>query len=191
MLFEGAGKGGNLPFLPGVYRGIKRIVLNNVQYIGNLIALNHWYRQVRSQFISEDFCEPLLDALLEKSAMGIHERIQRLEDFANKMFESIDLQKSRFNKDLSSPSMVQQTQLYERSGDLSAMLYQLVDYSGDTDIRDVFLAHLVAGIKHQRKDYISVIKALDLNAKKEGTIWLQGIIDKISSAVLNIIPAFK
>jgi UDP-N-acetylglucosamine/UDP-N-acetylgalactosamine diphosphorylase len=191
MLFEGAVKGGNLPFLPGVYRGIKRIVLNNVLYIGNLIALNHWYRQVRAQFISEDFCEPLLNALLEKSTMGIHERIQRLEDFANRMFDSINLQKSRFNKDMSSPSMLQQTELYERIGDICSVLYSTADDPGNVEARDAFLDYLAAGIKAQGKDYIAVINNLDLNAKKEGTLWLQGIIDNISSAVLAIIPAFK
>ncbi len=191
MLFEGAGKGGNVPFLPGVYRGIKRIVFNNILYICNLIALNHWYRQVRIQFISDNFSKPLLNALLEKSTMGIDERIRQLHDFANKMPESIGVQKNQLKKDASSKSIIQQTELYERIGDITSLFYHMVDYPGDIKIRDVFLDHLVSGIKSQGKDYISVIKTLDINHKKYGTIWLQGIIDKIVSEVLSIIPGFK
>jgi UDP-N-acetylglucosamine/UDP-N-acetylgalactosamine diphosphorylase len=191
MLIQGAGKGGNLPFLPGVYRGLKRVVINNINYIGNIIALNQWYRHVRSRFISDEFPTPLLNALVEKSNMIIDERINRLEALANKMPESIGMQKNRLKKDASSRPMIQQNEFHERMMDIKSIFKEMRDDSGDIPIRDEFLEGLTPFLKSHGKDYISVINALDSKLKHNGIQWLQGIVDYLSSEVLDVIPSFK
>jgi UDP-N-acetylglucosamine/UDP-N-acetylgalactosamine diphosphorylase len=191
MLIQGAGKGGNLPFVPGVYRGLKRIVLNNIIYIGNIVALNQWYRHVRSQFISDEFSPHLLKALVEKSQMVIDERIHRLEDLANKMPESMANQKNRLKKDAPSRTMVQQSELYERMVDIKSIFKSMSDDGGDIRVRDTFLESLPSYLKTHVKDYISVINSLDSKTKYIGTQWLQGVVDSTVSKVLEVIPSFK
>ena len=191
MLIQGAGKGGNIPFVAGGYRGLKRIVVNNLFYIGNIMALNQWYRHVRSQFISEEFPLPLLNALVDKSEMVIDERIRRLKALANKMPESIAIQKSRLKKTPPSRSMVQQTELYENMMDITSILRDMRDDKGDISIRDTFLEDLIPYLRPHQKDYIAVIKLLESKVKNNGTLWLQGIIDTTMSKVLDVIPSFK
>lgn len=191
MLFEGAGKGGNLLFTPGLYRGIKRIFLNNIIYIGNLMALAQWYRHVRLLFLSNAFPKPLLNGLIEKATMGIHERIRRLQDFADHMPESIRIQKRNLKKDAASPSIVQQGELYQRMPAVKSTLEDLIDFQGDNEARGIFLSHMTSAIKSHDKDYISVINQLEAKHKLVGTKWLQGIVDRVTREVLDMVPGFK
>ncbi|NQT10729.1 MAG: protein GlmU, partial [Desulfobacteraceae bacterium] len=70
LIFDKPGKGGNIAFTADAYRGIKRIVTNNIIYMANLTALMQWYIHVRTQFISDDFPEPLFVGLKEKLNMA-------------------------------------------------------------------------------------------------------------------------
>jgi len=191
LLFGGVTKGGNLPFVPGVYRGFKRIVINNIIYIGNIIALNHWYRHVRSQFISENFSAPLLNALLEKTRMVIDERIRRLADLATNLSESTGTQKNQPPKDAPSRTLVQQTELYQRMTVIQSIFEHMRDNDGDVRMRDTFIGQLTRNLNLHEKDYILTINALDLETKFIGTKWMQGIVDAVVSAVLDVIPSFK
>ena len=191
LLFGGVTKGGNLPFVPGVYRGFKRIVINNIIYIGNIIALNHWYRHVRSQFISENFSAPLLNALLEKTRMVIDERIRRLADLATNLSESTGTQKNQPPKDAPSRTLVQQTELYQRMTVIQSIFEHMRDDDGDVRMRDTFIGQLTRNLNLHEKDYILTINALDLETKFIGTKWMQGIVDAVVSAVLDVIPSFK
>jgi len=62
-----------------VYRGLnltlKRIVVNNIHYIANLMALRQWYVHVRSEFVGQDFTQELFEGLKETLQMAIQERI--------------------------------------------------------------------------------------------------------------------
>ena len=191
LLFGGVTKGGNLPFVPGVYRGFKRIVINNIIYIGNIIALNHWYRHVRSQFISENFSAPLLNALLEKTRMVIDERIRRLADLATNLSESTGTQKNQPPKDAPSRTLVQQTELYQRMTVIQSIFEHMRNADGDVRMRDTFIGQLTRNLNLHEKDYILTINALDLETKFIGTKWMQGIVDAVVSAVLDVIPSFK
>ena len=70
LIFGGEGKAGSVPFVPGKYQGNKRIIINNIIYIGNLIALQQWYRQVRTLFISKRFPETLMLGLKKNIQAG-------------------------------------------------------------------------------------------------------------------------
>src|SRR6056297_117292 len=66
LIFGGSEKGGNIAYKPGVYRNVKRIFLNNLIYIGNLMALGKWYREVRAQFLSNRFPQALYNGLTDR-----------------------------------------------------------------------------------------------------------------------------
>ena len=85
LIIEGATRSGRVPFSPGVYRGIKRVVHHNIHYIANLLALRQWYRHVRSLFISDRYPEALARGLEDTLDAGINERLKQFKAFCLKM----------------------------------------------------------------------------------------------------------
>ncbi len=163
LLFEG-GRTGSMPFTPGMYLGVPRILKNNIVYIANLMGLRQWYEHVRSQFISDDFSEALFDGLKEKLDMGINERIKQLK----KLCERLNTIAGRWPEMEESISIGQNEQ-------------------GDTVLRDAFLEKIHNSISNIGKDYITVIKELHADEAAQGTRWVQGIVDHISAEILKII----
>ena len=191
MLFEGAGKGGNVPFVPGLYRGIKRIVVNNSLYIGNLISLLHWYQHVRSLFISDNFPETLQAAVMDKLQLIIQERIQRLNQLIGKMPLSIQKYKDIYHMDADAKIMVQQKELFANQSAVNDCLLSMQAFPGDTALRDQFLNQVAHASQNHNKNYIEAIQSLDPESKQMGSNWLQGIVDKTLSEVIEILPSFK
>ncbi len=180
LIIGSSGKGGNLAFTPGMYSNSKTVVVNNIHYIANLMALKQWYDQVRRLFLSERFPEPLLDALQGKVRLALAERIKRLE--------AVCLKRTR-NENEQSKSMKIETELTERWPDLKSVLLARQTYGGPAELRDPFLESVHRGIADLGKDYISVIQALDPADAERGTRWLQGIIDDIIRKIKTIIPS--
>jgi UDP-N-acetylglucosamine/UDP-N-acetylgalactosamine diphosphorylase len=160
LIFEG-GRSGNVAFAPGVYYGVKRIVENNCIYIANLMALMQWYQHVRSQFVSEDFPELLLEGLREKLTMAIEERISRLKELCFKKGDELLEMWTRIEENFRTRR----------------------DEQGDIALRDDFLEKIRIGIQEKGKDYIAVIKGLDENDAKMGSFWLQEIVDRVSPVI--------
>jgi len=191
LIFEKKMISGNIPFTFGMYRSIKRVVVNNVIYIANLIALGQWYHHVRSQFISNDFPEPLLDALKEKLAMAVDERIGRLKTLSQKMPDSAKVYQKISKENASSRILQQKNEFYNQWAEIDDHFRSLKNIDVKENLRDMFLKAIHLGIINTRKDYISVITKLKSEDKENGTRWLQGIVDHIVDGVLRIIPSFK
>jgi len=155
LIFGGVGKGGNVPYEPGNFRMGKKIIINNINYIANLIALKHWYQHVRGLFVAKRFPEALLNGLNEKVSLAIAERINRLEAVCVKKSEAGWSELKGFlNGQLSNP--------------------------GDSKSMDTFLESVHKGIAAWGKDYIGVIQGLEPADSTRGTLWLQGIVDHIT-----------
>ena len=158
LIFEGLKKSGNIPFTSGMYRSFKRIMVNNIIYIANLIALMQWYLHVRSKFISDDFSDGLFDGLKKKLNMAIDERIRKLKDFCHSQPDYYGIEdafdKMRLNE-------------------------------GDESLRDTFLKHIDSGIQKSGMNYISAIKGLENKSSELGTKWLQGIVDSVTDKMVN------
>jgi len=175
---------GNAPYKPGRYRIPKRVVVNNIVYIANLIALNQWYSQVRRLFISEDFPQALLSGLKKKLALAICERIHRLEALGDKM-------QTRDRPGESSPVGDQIDDFYQNWSQLKDLLNQRKKEEGDVTQRDSFLGKIQKHIVENGKDYIGVIQGLSASEGAMATVWLQGIVDQVVNDALNLIPSFK
>jgi UDP-N-acetylglucosamine/UDP-N-acetylgalactosamine diphosphorylase len=191
LIHERGGPGGNIPYYPGMYRSVKRIVYNNLIYIANLMALMQWYQHIRCQFISDRFPEALLNGLKEKLQMAIDERIKRLEAFSRKMPDSIKAYKETLKEDASSLLIRQKQEIFVNWPDLKEMLLNLQDHETNEKLRDLFLESISSGIQSTGKDYIAVIKSLRSRDSEIGTRWLQGTVDHLVSNALKIIPSFK
>ena len=164
LIFGGTGKGGNVPYEPGKLRMGKKIIINNILYIANLIALKQWYQHVRRLFVTQRFPEALLNGLKEKVSLAIAERINRLEAFCLKEPEAGWSELKGFlNGQLSNP--------------------------GDAKSMDTFLESIHQGIAGSGKDYIGVIQGLEPADSARGTKWLQGIVDHIAGEAPRMMPA--
>ena len=190
LLFSGIGKGGSISFMHGMYQNIQRIVLNNIVYIANLFALMQWYTYVRSQFISDDFTEPLFVGLKEKLQMAIDERIGRLNALSQKMPDSVIAYQDYAKESASSRILKQQNEFFERGNELEEFFRSQVNIVVKENLRDTFLERIRLNIRNSGKDYISVIKGLESEAAKLGTLWLQGIVDHTTTGALKTIPSF-
>ena len=191
LIFSGTGKGGSIPFMPGIYQNIKRIVLNNIVYIANLIALMQWYTYVRSQFISDDFTEPLFVGLKEKLRMAIDERIQRLKALSQKMPDSVIAYQNYAKENASSRILKQKNEFYERGNELEEYFRSQANIGVKENLRDGFMEKIRRSVKTSGKDYISVIKGLKDTDKEQGTLWLQSIVDHITDDALKFLPSFN
>jgi bifunctional UDP-N-acetylglucosamine pyrophosphorylase / glucosamine-1-phosphate N-acetyltransferase len=185
LIFGGVGKGGSVPFTPGVYRSEKRIVINNIIYIANLMALLQWYNHVRSMFISHDFPQSLLDGLKEKLNMAIKERVKRLGELCLKMPDP------DIANETSERLMNQKNELRDRWPEMEEVFKTNKNKEGDLNISDLFLETINREIKMSGKNYIPVIKSLSVENAIQGTKWLQGIVDDITTQVLESIPSFS
>ena len=189
-MIGGAEKSGNFAWTPGGYTNQKRVVVNNLVYIANLMALNQWYQHVRSLFISKDFPGALLTGVEEKLNRAISERMTRLEAFGHKLKSSAPAQKKN-NKVHASNVAPQKQELFQRWPDLEEVLEQLKSDEGDEGQRHLFLEKVNTGIKEIGLDYISVIQGLASSDAVIGTQWLQGIVDRVVAEAMNLIPSYK
>ncbi len=191
LIFSGTGKDGSIPFMPGIYQNIKRIVLNNIVYIANLIALMQWYTYVRSQFISDDFTEPLFVGLKEKLRIGIDERIQRLKALSQKMPDSVIAYQNYAKENASSRILKQKNEFYERGNELEEYFRSQANIAVKENLRDGFMEKIRRSVQTSGKDYIPVIKGLKDTDKEQGTLWLQSIVDHITDDALKFLPSFN
>lgn len=173
LIFGGEGKGGSVPFEPTKYIGNKRIIMNNVTYIANLIALKQWYQEVRTLFISKRFPEILMAGLKKNIQAAIEERIKRLGKVCLKAPQNGH----------------QASEIYERWPELNALFKAHCENRGDEAQRDNFLDRISKGISANGKDYIAVIQRLDPEASETGTRWLQGIVNDLIAETQRIVPS--
>lgn len=185
LIFGGEKTSGNIRFNKEVYHNIKRIIVNNIIYIANLMVLMQWYIHVRSIFISDDFPQLLFDGLKEKLNMAIDERILRLKGLRDNMPDFIEI----YNKNQKTSSVVfgHMNEFYARWPELESSFNDLRGKTGDQGIRDLFLEKVYTGIERSGKDYITVIKGLESGHSASGTKWLQGIVDEITTETYQVL----
>lgn len=198
LIIEGTAHSGRVPFSPGIYRGVKRIVFNNINYIANLLALRQWYLQVRSLFISEHYPDDLARGLVANLEGVINERIKQFKTFCLKMPASIEMMTANSASSqqiliVSSQgsSIHQQKELYDQCTEVEACLQNSWKFDGQTDSMDRFLETVHSAIGISDKSYLTVIKGLSESSRQTGTHWLQSIVDQVSAAVFEIIPLLK
>jgi UDP-N-acetylglucosamine/UDP-N-acetylgalactosamine diphosphorylase len=171
---------------------VARVVINNTNYIANLIALRHWYLGIRSQFFQGDaMSQMLFDGAIEKLDMAIQERIERFEALSQKMPESADKYRAIMKEGASEEILKQKKALYEGWPKIEGVFQRNIDEPGDPSTREPFVEALSKRITENGADYIAVIQGLDKALSNKGTSWLQGIVDRINEQVLELMPSFS
>jgi UDP-N-acetylglucosamine/UDP-N-acetylgalactosamine diphosphorylase len=158
------------PYETGVYRGVDRIVRNNLVYIGNIAALREWYRNVRGHFLRDRFDLAVLDGGVKNLDRILAERIRRLDDLADKLEHSIRLLQEQGTE----TGRIDVQQKF-RSEWETIQTVLLRDKPGqDDDAMARFLEALPAS-----KNYIETIQSLPSGVREDGCTWLQSIVNGI------------
>lgn len=189
LVFEGRGKGGSIPFTPGLYRGVRRIVDCNLTYIANLAALKQWYTHVRSQFVSPDFPDALLDGLQAAVGAAIEERLRQFERFCAKLPESARRYRESAGEKASEALLQEKADLVANWPEMKAVMAEKANEAGTNELREPFLEKIQASIHTTGKRYLKVIQGLDPATTAAGTRWLQAIADDFSAAARKPVPS--
>jgi len=191
LLYEGLGRRGRTPFKAGRYRNVKRITINNLTYIANLVALCHWYRDVRGLFVSENFPEAILEGLLETVQTGIEERIHQFDKLVKSLSGSMPNRDEIPEKNISKQELSQNNALIQGWPEVKSGLMDTADFPGDTPLRDRFLEAVQQHIASDGSDYLKVVKGLPQTASEQGTQWLQSIVGQVLQKGLERMPTIK
>ncbi len=167
-------------FAMGVYRGINRIVTNNLIYIGNLWALMAWYQKARLRTMSADIYARACHAgALAQIEDGLGERVKRLKELADRMPGSIERARAETGEDLPPAVLAQQRALADRWPEMEARLKAGPPAGIGAASRDAFMK------EWERTDaaegHCQAVSSLGPSARQAGTAWLQEIVDSASA----------
>jgi UDP-N-acetylglucosamine/UDP-N-acetylgalactosamine diphosphorylase len=172
-------------FTMGMYRGVNRIVTNNVIYIGNLWALKAWYQFARKRFMcATPFGEAVYVGAVGQLDAIIAERVKRLKELADKMPLSLAKARSALGGVLPAVPYAQQQALIGRWPEMEAHLLQGPAPDTGTALRDAFLAEwdkIGTGTT-----YLKAVGALGTETRAAGTAWLQAIVDAVAALWRNV-----
>jgi len=179
----------SIPFHPGYYASIKRIINLNTNYISNLIALRRWYLDVRSMFIqNESMAEALHQSAVEKLDMAIGERVKRLGEVAAGMPRSIEIYRRIAGDRISEKTIRNKKEFFERWEDLETAFRENLERQGEPSLKNDFLKGIEKTIARQGKDYLAVIRNLNEETGNKGATWLQGLVDDINKQIWSMLP---
>ncbi|MBI9084298.1 MAG: protein GlmU [Desulfobacterales bacterium] len=194
MIFEGGGRNVSIPFTPGVYRGVRRIVANNLIYIANLMALGRWYTHVRSVFSGADggdLPEPLLQGLKQTLDGAVDERICQLARFVEKLKKSLRIIRESRTGEGQGSLIVQKEEMIQKWDALAHTLADLRHGDGDTALLDQFGSGLIGTVGRDGRNYIDTIGSLEPALKAVGTQWLESIVAAVMESAFGVIPIMR
>jgi UDP-N-acetylglucosamine/UDP-N-acetylgalactosamine diphosphorylase len=172
-------------FAMGMYRSIKRIVTNNLIYLGNLRALRIWYQCVRRRRLTADpFGEAVYVGALSRLDAMIEERIKRLKELAGKMPRSLEKARTALGGLLPAVPYAQQQALIDRWPEIQDHVGRAPNPNIGEAQRDAFLGaweKIGTGT-----GYLQAVASLRAETRAAGTAWLQMIVDGVAAPAKNI-----
>ena len=169
-------RSGTVPYTTGTFFSLKRIIRNNIIYIGNLYALRQWYGNVRSRFVGPDFPAELLEGLQVTVMSGVCERLKQLERLSDKLTETGAREGIQYDFPMAWK-------------DIRSILDNLLAFDGMDDGTEVFLKDIDQLIKRNGQDYLRVIKSLEMAQTESGAAWLDRIVERVVADTSRCVPA--
>lgn len=159
---------------PRRYRNLARIVRNNLLYLGNLVALEEWYKRVRRPFFTrQELGELVYEGALDLLALAKEERSKRLVAMAAKV--PADTEGGR--------------QLRERVEAVCALFDQAPAAAAEAG--DAFTTAFSAAVSASSTCYTETIQGLTQDLSAGGVNWLQQIIDGLLAEAAALLPALE
>lgn len=171
-----AANDGPRPYDASTYRDIRRLVANNLIFIGNLRALQLWYKHVRSACVGADaFRGHAQLGAMTRLDEALSERVKRLKEFAAKLPASVAKLKATGADRWAGA----QDDFARKWPDVERVLLGNDPANAGVSERDAFLG---AFTKVAGKGYIAAVQGLDAASRKSGTAWLQAVVDCCAKA---------
>lgn len=146
------------------HRGIDRIVADNLRYIGNIVALQAWYRAVRQPLMGRDrFDAACYEGGLKNLDRILAERIRRLGELAEKVGQ---------------PGASEDQVAFHPAWESLEIKLKQSDWAEDTEAK----ASLLAAAKKipVGGGYVAAVQSLDTEARAAGRAWLQSLVDEVT-----------
>jgi UDP-N-acetylglucosamine/UDP-N-acetylgalactosamine diphosphorylase len=162
-----------MPFHPLRYSRIRTRVKKNLTYIGNLVALWHWYEHVRSSIAvaaSDDGLVSLYRRAQGVVEQGIEERIKRLGQVAGYMEDSARELESEGVKSGGGEIAAQRS----FTSSWPELERKLNTYQENTGAPKRLMEEIGSG-----SPYLEIIRGLGPEAVAAGTSWLAGIVTAV------------
>ena len=164
-------------FQCGAYKSVARIVRNNLLYIGNLRALEQWYRHARRPFMNRDeWSLGCFEGALMRLRECLEERRKRLGELAGRMPRSLELARQAGSSAAS--WIAEQERLQRQWPALADALQQPPADELGAEARGRAVAALQ---QHTDGSFVDAVRALPAAARHDSTAWLQQIVDQVSS----------
>ncbi len=174
-------RGGEVPFVPGMYSGLKRIIENNILYLGNLMALEQWYMHVRKPFFeSRELGNLIFQGALNNLSLAKSERKKRLMSMAEKLRHP----PGETEGASSNPGRIE---FFERITELCQVFDSENVSSIGLNLRDQLLNEV-----HKSGtggNYIRTIQGLPPAIVTQGTAWLEQIIEDLYEKASGLVPS--
>jgi UDP-N-acetylglucosamine/UDP-N-acetylgalactosamine diphosphorylase len=153
----------NMPYDPRQYHGLRRVLRNNLLYIGNILALDLWYRVVRAPFMLGDPYQAACHAgARRRLAEILDERLSRLNELAKKVAQSLSL-------DLPNPAAAEHLAFVADWPELKVSLVAILSARETVATPEPVLAVVDAVPKD---DYLRAVQSLTPEAAQTLTAWL-------------------
>ena len=153
----------NTPYEPRLYHGVRRIIRNNLLYIGNILALDAWYRVVRAPFMSGDpYQAACHSGARRRLAEILDERLSRLDELAKKVSLSLAL-------DLPNQAITEQCDWVSQWPKLKETLATRIAARDDDAVPDA-VQRIVDALP--KTDYLRTVQALPASSAQALTAWL-------------------
>lgn len=175
-------------FPAGMYRSVKRSVLNNLIYMANLAALNRWYRGVRPLFCTDAHSRAVHEALVSALASAFDERAARFLQLAEKMPRSISEYCKSYPDEAEGPVVTRKKELHARAEEAAEELR--AGFSAEGAFPEELLTAVSALIREKGPDYTAVIRALSDDEAAAFTSRLSGVVSQTLAAGLAKLPSF-
>ena len=156
---------------PSVYKSIRRKTLNNLHYIGNLLALEAWYQNIRKPFmIIEDYSSACYEGALANLSSAIEERIKRMGAFVEKLERSVKYWEAQ---EQGAALAADQKRLMGLWPEMAARIKILREKGVAHPGRET-VANSINGSK-----YIDAVQALDQPTREAGQAWLETYVNEV------------
>jgi hypothetical protein len=165
-------------YMPHSYGNLSRLVRNNVIFLANLVALEHWYMWVRQRFFAtQELGLVVFQGALVTLAAAKEERIKRLKAMAAKVPEA-NRSCNLLRENLDALGELFIGDAAREAGEVGAA----------RAARDAFLEGF-REIALTQTSYIDTIKALTPPLSEQGVQWLQATVDSLCVHADALLPS--
>ncbi len=184
--FGGSTRATSMAASHGVYQNVKRIVKNNIHYMGNLMALLAWTRHVRVTFVGPSYPQAVYEGHLINLKGALDERMKRFCAFAEKLPASLALGIERGSIAKDSSLSLQKQEIAAQINAFEAAVRECVETHLSSGPPSSFLDALV---KKNGTPYITAIQTLEASHRDVGCHWLFDIVDEMESMATRCFPS--